>query len=120
MSDGLPRDERGLRVCGWCGEPIRNQPAIGRLRDYCKQGCREMAYRARREQGLIAAAVADALASRDSSTDGQRSGAAGRADPSVSSTDETECRLRRRALGPRATAEQPSLLDGLDGVPGAG
>jgi hypothetical protein len=116
MSDGLPRDDRGLRVCGWCGEPIRNQPATGRLRDYCKQGCREMAYRARREQGLIAAAVADALASRDSSTDDQRSGPAGHPDPSVSSTDETVRRPPRRALGLPGGAEQPSLLEGLGGT----
>ncbi|MFJ4412572.1 hypothetical protein [Streptomyces sp. NPDC088910] len=111
MSDGLPRDERGLRVCGWCGEPIRNQPATGRLRDYCKQGHREMAYRARRESGLIAAAVADALAARDSSTDDARSGGAASADPSVSSTDETARRSPRRTLGLPGGAEQPSLLD---------
>lgn len=107
-------------MCAWCGEPIRNQPATGRLRDYCKQGCREMAYRARREQGLIAAAVADALASRDSSTDDRRSGAVRPDALPDSSVDETVRRAPRRALGLPGGAEQPSLLDELGGAGGAG
>ncbi|MBV9026050.1 MAG: hypothetical protein JO362_20200 [Streptomycetaceae bacterium] len=57
MNDGMPRDHRGLRPCAWCGQTIRHQPPTGRLREYCKAGCRELAYRERRTQRRIAEAV---------------------------------------------------------------
>jgi hypothetical protein len=61
--DGRMNDETttdGLRLCEWCGSPIRNQPATGRLRDYCRQSCRQRAYEERRQQKRIADALAAA------------------------------------------------------------
>lgn len=66
MGDGLPRDERRLRVCAWCGGPIE-QPTIGRLRDYCRRTHRELAYRERVTQRRIDEALAAVLAASDSS-----------------------------------------------------
>lgn len=48
------------RLCEWCGDPIRNQPVTGRLRDYCRQSCRQRAYEERRQQKRIADALAAA------------------------------------------------------------
>ncbi|MER5675295.1 hypothetical protein [Pseudonocardia alni] len=77
MSYETPRSSDGTRLCAWCGGPVR-QSGVGRAKEYCKQGCREMAYRARREQRRIAEAVAAATAPLVSSTD----------DRPVSSTDD--------------------------------
>lgn len=57
MGDGMPRDERKLRPCAWCGGRI-DQPPIGRLRDYCRRTCRELAYRERKTQRRVDDAVA--------------------------------------------------------------
>ncbi|MCB9372647.1 MAG: hypothetical protein H6518_07675 [Microthrixaceae bacterium] len=37
-----------LPRCGWCGAPLADQPAVGRRRRYCRQGCRQQAYLARK------------------------------------------------------------------------
>ncbi|WP_424712484.1 hypothetical protein [Kitasatospora acidiphila] len=68
MSDDYPTDERGLRRCARCGEKVQ-QPATGRLRDYCGRTCRELAYRERRTGRLIAEAVTAALTPPVSSVD---------------------------------------------------
>jgi hypothetical protein len=57
VGDRMPRDERKLLPCAWCGGRI-DQPPIGRLRDYCRRTCREFAYRERKTQQRIADAVA--------------------------------------------------------------
>lgn len=44
------------RPCEWCGGPVVVSP-IGRRRLYCGRTCRELAYRERRTQRRIAAAV---------------------------------------------------------------
>jgi hypothetical protein len=62
-----PRTPDGDKLCAWCGGSIR-QSGVGRSRDYCSRTCREMAYRERRTQKLIAQALADAALV--SSTDG--------------------------------------------------
>ncbi|MEU9166111.1 hypothetical protein AB0D29_38275 [Streptomyces sp. NPDC048424] len=74
MSYETPRSSDGTRLCAWCGGPVK-QSGVGRAKEYCKQGCRELAYRQRKQQKLIDAAVAAALVS---STD----------DRSISSTDD--------------------------------
>ncbi|MGW3921352.1 hypothetical protein [Streptomyces sp. NPDC005093] len=73
MGDGLSRDERGLLPCAWCGGRIEQGP-IGRLRDYCRRTCREMAYRERVTQrrideALALAGVPAVAVSSDSSVD---------------------------------------------------
>lgn len=60
MDDGLPRDDRGLQPCGWCGGSIV-QPRIGRLRRYCGRNCRELAYRERKTQRRVDVAVEAAV-----------------------------------------------------------
>lgn len=35
--------------CGYCGAAIPERVGWGRRREYCKPGCREMAYRKRRD-----------------------------------------------------------------------
>jgi hypothetical protein len=65
MDDGLPRDDRGLRPCEWCGGTIQ-QPKIGRLRRYCRRTCRELAYRERATRRRIAQAVEEATAPESS------------------------------------------------------
>ncbi|MFD3511223.1 hypothetical protein [Nocardia sp. NPDC058666] len=68
MSYETPRASDGTTLCAWCGGPVR-QSGVGRKREYCKQGCRELAYRERRQQKRIAEAVAAAVAPLVSSTD---------------------------------------------------
>jgi hypothetical protein len=85
--DGMPRDSRGLRPCGWCGGRI-DQPKVGRLRDYCSRNCRQRAYEDRREADRIAAAVEIARAEM--------------VEPDAapaSSRDETQLARPRRRLG---------------------
>lgn len=48
MKRETPRATDGVKLCAWCGEPIK-QSGIGRSRDYCSRTHREYAYRARRE-----------------------------------------------------------------------
>ncbi|MFI1452155.1 hypothetical protein [Streptomyces virginiae] len=62
MSYETPRSSDGTRLCAWCGGPVK-QSGIGRAKEYCRQGCREMAYRQRKQQKLIDEAVAAALVS---------------------------------------------------------
>lgn len=96
--DGMPRDSRGLRPCGWCGNRI-DQPKVGRLRDYCSQSCRQRAYEGRREAGRIAAAVEIARAEM--------------VEPdaaSASSRDETGEPRPRRRLGRGPGANRPVTL----------
>ncbi|MER5417888.1 hypothetical protein [Streptomyces virginiae] len=62
MSYETPRASDGTRLCAWCGGPVK-QAGVGRAREYCKQGCRELAYRQRKQQKLIDEAVAAALVS---------------------------------------------------------
>jgi hypothetical protein len=100
MTD-IPRDDRGLRGCAWCGEPIRNQPATGRLRDYCSRTHRELAYRARKQQAAIDAAVAAALAAA----------AAAPAGP-VSTTDATVSSVVETPL-PAAMWQEPPQAIGV-------
>jgi hypothetical protein len=56
MADDLPRGPDGLQGCGWCGGPLQ-QPATGRRRLYCKPGHREMAHRARKNDGRVTDAL---------------------------------------------------------------
>jgi len=49
------------RPCAWCGKPVR-QHGIGRTKEYCGRTCRELAYRARKQERLIGEAVARAVA----------------------------------------------------------
>ncbi|WP_327170026.1 hypothetical protein [Streptomyces subrutilus] len=62
MSYETPRSSDGTRLCAWCGGPVK-QAGVGRAKDYCKQGCREMAYRDRKMRRLISEAVEAATVS---------------------------------------------------------
>ncbi|MGW2028041.1 hypothetical protein [Streptomyces decoyicus] len=59
MTYETPRDSAGTKLCGWCGDAIK-QSGVGRSKDYCTRLCRERAYRRRRDERLIAEALADA------------------------------------------------------------
>lgn len=37
-----------LPRCRWCGAPLVRRPSGGRPRQYCRQGCRQQAYLARK------------------------------------------------------------------------
>lgn len=58
MKTETPRTPDGAKLCAWCGGEIR-QSGVGRSRDYCRRLCRDRAYKQRRDQRLIAAALAD-------------------------------------------------------------
>ncbi|MFF3959810.1 hypothetical protein ACFYY1_42640 [Streptomyces sp. NPDC001890] len=58
--------QEGEKLCAWCGTAIQ-QPGIGRSRDYCRRSCRQRAYEARKQREVVVAAVAAAIARRDSS-----------------------------------------------------
>ncbi|MFF0674282.1 hypothetical protein ACFYVE_39470 [Streptomyces tendae] len=76
-----PRDADGAKLCAWCGDPVK-QSGVGRSRDYCRRSCRQRAYEARKQREAVVAAVASAVARRDSSRVETRT-------PVVSSRDET-------------------------------
>jgi hypothetical protein len=81
MTRETPRDDQGEPLCAWCGGPIR-QSGVGRRRAYCSRTHREYAYRARREEQLLAAARAAAY--MEGRADGVRAARA-----PVPSTDQT-------------------------------
>lgn len=58
MKHETPRTPDGAKLCAWCGGEIK-QSGVGRSRDYCRRLCRDRAYKQRRDQRLIAAALAD-------------------------------------------------------------
>jgi len=53
-------DER----CLWCRRPIAQPSGPGRRRSYCRQGCRQQAYVARRQSGALELAADDVVVSR--------------------------------------------------------
>ncbi|MFD3716635.1 hypothetical protein [Streptomyces sp. NPDC058677] len=59
MKRETPRTPDGAKLCAWCGGEIK-QSGVGRSRDYCRRLCRDQAYKQRRDQRLIEAALADA------------------------------------------------------------
>jgi hypothetical protein len=59
MKHETPRTPDGAKLCAWCGGEIK-QSGVGRSRDYCRRLCRDRAYKQRRDQRLIDAALADA------------------------------------------------------------
>lgn len=100
MKHDTPRDGDGNKLCAWCGEPIR-QSGVGRSRDYCRRSCRQRAYEARQQREAVVAAVAAAVARRDSSRVETRS-------PDIPSRDETN------AAGPRPVPAQAADSAGGD------
>ncbi|MFE3866132.1 hypothetical protein ACFXPT_37835 [Streptomyces goshikiensis] len=99
MSYETPRASDGARLCAWCGGEVK-QAGIGRAKEYCKQGCRELAYRERKAQKRIADAVAAVTASLVSSTD----------DRSVSSTDE-------RVPRPKSSVDETKSVQATPAIP---
>jgi hypothetical protein len=110
--DGMPRDSRGLRPCGWCGGRI-DQPKIGRLRDYCSQSCRQRAYEDRREAGRIAVAVEIARAEMAQAVD--TAPVSSRDEPGGSASPPPR---PRRQLGQGPGVAEPLPLWEDDGGPG--
>jgi hypothetical protein len=116
-----PRDADGAKLCAWCGDPVK-QSGVGRSRDYCRRSCRQRAYEARKQREAVVAAVASAVARRDSSRVETRTPVVPSrdetwrpvpADPGegwVRSIDEVDAQLReldaRRAPVPPAPAQQ--------------
>jgi len=103
MKDDTPRDAGGAKGCAWCGEPIR-QSGVGRSRDYCRRSCRQRAYEARKQREIVVAAVASAVARRDSSRDESRG-------LSVPSRDGTKSVPVSRLARPEPTLFDP-VVDG--------
>ncbi|WP_329156472.1 hypothetical protein OIU91_43305 (plasmid) [Streptomyces sp. NBC_01456] len=106
MTYETPRDGAGAKLCGWCGGPIK-QSGVGRSRDYCTRLCRERAYRRRRDDRLIAEALADAAAV--SST---RETVSSTGETTDSSTDETNSPVDETEVpaipAPAEPAERPA------------
>lgn len=86
MKDDTPTDADGKPLCAWCGGQMK-QSGVGRARVYCKQSCRELAYRSRRTDRLIAEALAAVGA--DSSVDASRNRQLTEPDKPRPSVDET-------------------------------
>lgn len=45
---GGARSGEPERRCAWCGRKLSGEATVGRPRQYCRQGCRQSAYLARR------------------------------------------------------------------------
>jgi hypothetical protein len=58
-----PRQPPDTR-CTWCSRPLEQPAGAGRRRQYCRQGCRQQAYVARRQSGALELAVDDVVVSR--------------------------------------------------------
>jgi len=50
--------------CAWCSRPVEQPPGAGRRRTYCRQGCRQQAYVARRQSGALELSADDVVVSR--------------------------------------------------------
>jgi hypothetical protein len=95
-----PRAADGAKLCAWCGGPVK-QSGVGRSRDYCRRSCRQRAYEARKQREAVVAAVASAVARRDSSRVEIRS-------PNDSSRDETVRTVRPQVPAPPAPPVVPA------------
>lgn len=94
------------QLCAWCGEPFR-QNGVGRARVYCKQSCRELAYRDRKTDRLIAEALAAAGA--DASMDHARNRQLTEPETRESSVDETPPPAKTRSRGVTPGGKRPLL-----------